>query len=662
MTIPVVPPQHPGQGPIFMPAIANPYQSVWWTSQSVTGVPESVMGWLVAQGFDVNGVSQDLTTTPPTNYYALSKQGLQPWQVLLSLCNSYTVAANQAREANQIRYNDIVTNWVSTIDSSQQQFESQTNVQNAQAGIYLADLNTYMSEIEALIQENRNQLIADAQASNVALGEMNLKLTDLETNALSNSVVIGGLLTDQSGFLNTFLNDFTSKLNELDQDYASHLASVLANISSLNVVLDSHVVAYDSQFATLATNYANHELALKGLLAASLTNTNGYVASINGLLSLLLSDYDSVSTSLNEITGSAGTLVTSHATGYSEILALLESDYLQHVNSATGFLTGLGITELARINEQFASTLSVQIQSLIDNGIHTSAVATDIRARNHRDRDEQIQIHNDRLNRERWENQHRLYEQQVALRARGLEGRDRLHGVRQEVLRYQAAQISGTYALLQEMRNRTMMGRQAILTAQDANNRLAIEVESGLYAKIQEVRLRTIEAADRIYQIRDVFAKWKNGEATQLYEQLQRIQIQDLTGIDRQYAAKQDVARNAASQRDSLLAQLQDALKSCLTGKERYSQILMQNASTLADHKHRAIVERMNTAVQRLEGWRMIAEQNRTLMAYQLDERNKLILGLYSFVQARDDVAPEWKDISATIAGLGDSAGGWITP
>jgi len=127
-------------------------------------------------------------------------------------------------------------------------------------------------------------------------------------------------------------------------------------------------------------------------------------------------------------------------------------------------------------------------------------------------------------------------------------------------------------------------------------------------------------------------------------------------------AARQDVTRSEISQRDQLLQQIQSALGGLLSGKERYATLLMQASSTLSDHRHKAIMERMNTAVQRLDGLKMTHEQNRALMAYQLDERNKLLVGLYSFVERREDAAPEWKDMSSMIAGLGDSGGGWLTP
>lgn len=329
--ISVVPSLDPDQGTIDIPDTVNPYLSVWWTTQTVTGVPENIMGWLVAQGWEITAVATDSTTTPATYTYALTKEGLQPKDVLLSLCNSYTVAINDAKWANEFRYNQVLENWTEMISSSQSHFEEQTNQHNADMGVYLTDLSTHMDEIEALLKETR------------------------------------------------------------------------------------------------------------------------------------------------------------------EGLAL---DYTGHKTTAEEFLTGLGTTEVARINEQFAASLSVQLQKLIDDGLYTSAVAADITARNVRDRDEQLQKHYDALAREKLANEHQLYEQNTQL----------------------------------------------------------------------------------------------------------------------------------------------------------------------ANFKSQIIAATLNTAVTRLQGWKNVAAENQRLLAYQLDERNKLLIGLYSFVERRNDIAPEWKDMASMIAGLGDSAGGWVTP
>jgi hypothetical protein len=197
---------------------------------------------------------------------------------------------------------------------------------------------------------------------------------------------------------------------------------------------------------------------------------------------------------------------------------------------------------------------------------------------------------NDRLNREKFENQHQLYQQQFGMRTRMLDAQTQLFTARQEVLKYQASLIATTYELLQNIRNRILAGKQAILAARDANARLGIEVNS------------------------------------------------------------------------NLLQQLQGALTGVLGGKERFSTLLMQLASTLVDVKHKIIIEKMNTATKRLEGWKSIADENRKLMAYQLDERNKLLLGIYSFVERREDEGPQWADGARIVAALGDAGGGWVSP
>lgn len=661
-SIPSVPEQNPSQSELWLPRVTNPFLDLWFTTQTVTDVPESIMGWLVAQGYEVTGVRQVPGTNPPTNYFSLRRNGMQPLQVLLSLCNNYTIAANEARTANQVRYNQILANWTQMIDSSHVQFDAQTSQQNAQAGVYLADLDQYMNEIDDMISDNQAQIVIDAEEAKQAIDEFDGRLSDLETNAQNSANIIVGMFDQQDTDLQTFINDYTAKLAELDAKFASHLASVLDDISSLGGILDGHVASYNEQFLILANNYSSHAATIDNLLDIVANNVATYVADVNAILNSLESDYFSVENDLSAIKTQAGSLVNQFAVDYQDVLDLLVSDYNFHASATLGYLNGLGATELARINEQFAANLSAQLQQLVSRGLYSSAIASDITARNHRDRDEQIQLLNDRLNREKLDNEHRIYEQQSAMRARTLDGTNQLHSVRQEVLRYQASIVTNTFSLLQEARNRILAGKQAIFAARDANARLGIDVQSQLYARLQDVRQRTADSLDRIYQLRDVFAKWDNSESHRLYEQLQQIEAQYIAAINQKHGAKQDITRGQMSQRDTLLQQLQTALNGLIGGKERYAALLMQNANILADHRQKAIVQKMNVAVQRLEGWKLVADQNRALMAYQLDERNKLLVGLYSFVERRDDIAPEWKEMAQMIAGLGDSGGGWLTP
>ena len=170
-----------------------------------------------------------------------------------------------------------------------------------------------------------------------------------------------------------------------------------------------------------------------------------------------------------------------------------ETNYTSHVTTATNFLDGLGTTDEARIREHFAASLATQTQQLVDNGLYSSGRITDITARNTRDLNEELAKHNDRINREKWENQHKLYEQQV-----------------------------------------------------------------------------------------------------QMSKEL--------------------------------------------------------------------IVNKMNVSMARLTGLDRKEEQDMQLMKYFLDTRNQLLVGLYGFVERRDDLPPSWENLSQIVAALGDSGGGWISP
>lgn len=659
-----VPEVNPNQNFYQLPSIANPFLSAaqWFATQTLSDIPENVMGWLVAQGFEITNVRQDNTTVPPTNYFSVKKEGLLPAGVLLSLCNSYTIEANNARNQNQIRYKEILENMQVMVDSSHTHFDAQVDEQNAQSGVFLSDLDQYMDAIETMITDNQSQVVADAVEAKGALEDMLDRLGDLETNATNNANQIASLFAEQETSLTTFVGNYASKLSEMDQNFASYLSDVLAKTSSLDSTLAGHISSYTAQFNILLNNYESHQADIEARLDAIQPDVDAYTDQINTIIDDLEADYDAISDSMDQFSSQAGSLSSQFSGDYNAVLNLLQSDYESHAPIARNFLTNLGQTELARINEQAASSLSAQMQSLVSRGLYTSIIPADMIARNSRDKDEQIQTLNDRLNREKLDNQHRLYEQQLAVRSRRLDGFDRVHAVRQEVLRYQASLVTNVYALRTEATNRVLAGRQAIFAAKDANSKYGIEVKSNLYAKLQEVRQRTIESLDRVYQLRDVFAKWDTEEANRRYERIQQIEAQFLEGIQRRLAASQDVTKTEMSERHTLLSQLQAALTALMSGKERYAVLLMQNSNTLAEHKHRAIAEMVNTKVQRLEGWKGVAAENMRLMTYQLDERNKLLMAVYAFVERRQDIGPEWNDMAKMIAGLGDSGGGWLTP
>lgn len=590
MATTVVPVLDDGQGPIYQSLKATPYSPSWWTAQTITNIPADSVGWLVAQGWQITGITYDNTTVPPTPYYAMTRQSLQNWIILQGLLEEWTNSWNEAAFANTIRYNDVVLAWGNMLDTSHDYLKVQTSEQNAHVTLYLGNLSTYMDEVDALIDANQAQIVTDSNTAKVALEEANTQLDDFETNLVTSLAQIEVLLTNQQGNLATFLIDFAAELTELDTNYAAHVVIVEPLIESL----DDALVTFKSE--------------------------------ADAILTAILNDFTILDAEINSLLITDDATLGIHVADYNAVLALLEDDYSTHSVTATAFLTNLGVTDTARIAEKFTSVLSTQMQQLVDRGLYSSALATDVTARNTRDHNEEIVALNDRLMREKWENQHRLYGQQVQMRMSTMSGKDRMYGLRQELSRYHAAQIIGLYGLLQSVRDRTLATKQMILNVQQAVSQF------------------TIEMRNRLLEI-------VNG-----------IVAQQAAGIDRQYMAKQDVSRVEMTTRDRIIGILQDATKAIVAGKESYAAALMQLSSTLAEHKHRAIVEKMNEFNVRLSGLQGKHEEDMKLMAYQLDERNKLLIGIYQFVERREDVYPKFDDLSKIVTSLGDSGGGWLTP
>lgn len=213
-----------------------------------------------------------------------------------------------------------------------------------------------------------------------------------------------------------------------------------------------------------------------------------------------------------------GDEVQDRLVAYLNELERLEGFHTTHSGLASGYLTGLGVTELARINESFDNQLEKARQELVNRGLYSSGLFAQYDARIERERNEAIVALNDRLNREKWENQHRLYDQQMA-------------------------------------------------------NRLAY-----------------------------------------------------LNGL------------------------LQHA-----DGTFKHGQWVVDQRRTLA-------VLAMQARLERIRGRMDVRDREEKLMAYQLDTHTNLAVGLFGFVERREDTYPSMESVTKLVAGLGDAGGGWVTP
>lgn len=194
--------------------------------------------------------------------------------------------------------------------------------------------------------------------------------------SLQNWIILQSLLDEYTYQRNVAMTNNTTRYNDV--------------IVAFDGLIDTSHFYWDDQ----ADTHNTHETAFIAIL-------DGYMTIVDGLVS------DSEST-----------------------ITQFDPDYSAHEQTSLAFLVNLGTTELARIIEQFAASLATQLQQLTDRGLYSSALIADITERNIRDRDEQIQLLNDRLMREKLDNEHKLYEQKASMRDRVLAGTSQIITIR----------------------------------------------------------------------------------------------------------------------------------------------------------------------------------------------------------------------------------------
>ena len=147
--------------------------ATWMTQMGAADIPGDSVPWMLAQGWQIQGVDYDTTTTPPTPYYNMSKQGMITWAVLQSLVNTYTNAYNEGRWMNAARYDNIVANWSTQIGQCISQLDNMAADSNAYIGVYLGNLSTLMDAVDAQIAA------ANAAAVNISPLATNLGAAEL---------------------------------------------------------------------------------------------------------------------------------------------------------------------------------------------------------------------------------------------------------------------------------------------------------------------------------------------------------------------------------------------------------------------------------------------------------------------------------------------------
>ncbi len=637
---------------------SSPYAAAWWMYSTITRIPETAVGWLTANGWQVTGTYEEDDVT----YYTMTRQSMNSWAILQTLLNQYTTAYNEGRRNNSIRYNDVIAMWNNAISVSRNQMDAAGNISDGHISLYVAQLDDMLDAVEEEVELAKTAMTTAGMAVTTQLAAYLSKLDTTEQNYTAHLAAVVALMSTLSTNVATYLTDYDAKITELESALAAH-ALTLQNLDTEGVQdLANHIAAYDTELDTLKSEFDTHKIAAEAFVNDAVAQFTDYALDIESTLDTALSDYTALQSDIDGILATAESEFGEHEADVNTLLALLLSDYTTHATAAAGYLTGLGATELSRINEQFNNLQAKLQQELINRGLYSSALITTITTRVERERSEAITQLNDRLNREKLENQHRMYGQQVEMRARTLDGKSRLHGVRQEVLRYQAESLSRLYGQVQELHARTISSKTAVQGMRQTMKEYQLNVEQALYGQLASVRTKTIEATDHIFSVQESIRQWRAGDEHKQFAELAAVNKEALEAIAGLYEANQKTTAALISQRDQLLAQYNAVKGIVLSGKERYSALQLQNGEFLTGTRHKLALMVMQAQLAKAGGRMDVRDREEKMMAYQLDTRNNLLVGLWGFIERREDNYPSMEAITKLVAGLGDSGGGWVTP
>lgn len=304
------------------------------------------------------------------------------------------------------------------------------------------------------------------------------------------------MTTNSNAYVGSYLSSLSGLMDVIDALIATSLGTVVTDAATVS----GQLATFLAKLNDLEANYTAHLAKIETIIAAEQTDLAAYLSAYQTELATLESDYAEFLASIRAIESTSLANMTSHIAAYSTELGNLATDYATHYTAASAYLVDLGATELSRINEQFNNLLAKSRQDLVNRGFYSSALIAQTNARIERERNEAISALNDRLNREKLENEHRLYEQKVGLHDRTLAGLDRIYQI-----------------------------RDALQQWKDANNQK-------LEADLITVRLRVAEGIDRRHAMQQDVERNEAGQRHQLLGELQHAVAEVLDGQQRYVA------------------------------------------------------------------------------------------------------------------------------
>lgn len=350
-------------------------------------------------------------------------------------------------------------------------------------GPYMVD-----DEFAGFLLNMRRLTFSHANATQVVLDAM---VTANNQGRTINQTRYADLITNLTSVLSSHQADIGAFINDSVTGAGGYISLLLSSIDLMQTdhsTFESDVYSYD-------TGDRDQQLSLLKTIwqAAATTLEAEYDTMTAGLdIPALIAE---VEVSIDALDNA----LTQFIADTSGLGATLLADFNSHVTTATAFLTGLGVTELARINERFDNLLASNNQLLANRGFYSSGIVVQTSVQVERERNEAIGELNDRLNREKFENQHKLYEQQYRMRLGAL-----------------------------DVSYRTLQGASEVLNARLAHAQWASRVRHEVATLSINAKLSLLGLREKYYQFLLQSLDWQTNRRTQIYEALFKTRLESI--------------------------------------------------------------------------------------------------------------------------------------
>jgi len=646
---------------LILTDVAAPDVATWFAEEDPVQIPDRTLGWHFAQGWVPDGDPVRDPDHPAAWLHPLKRNSLQNQVVLTKLIEQYTTAHNDGRTANDTRFDNLVAMYNDTLLKTQSHLNRAAARHNEFEVLYLTSLDSVVSVIDFYLNTTRSDASATFDEAAAALNAFSAKLDELGTGYGEYVTDLQAILTKQQADLSTFEANTTTLLTQLTSDFSTHQTA----IGDLEATEDSeaaaHIAAYEIKLAELETTVTTAETDLLALVTDAENAFTGYQTAALAIVTAITGEYASLDSTITGLMTSLDTAVGSHQTTHAGLVALFLSDFTTHAATARALLTGLGTTELARINETFDNLLAANLQKLTDRGFYSSNQITQVTTRNERERTEAIGALNDRLAREKVSHEHALYGEQTEVRQRQVIGEQYTFKLTEMAIEFRAKWGERLYGLAVEAQKIYLGIRNGLHEA--ANH--FIDRESAVRERIAGWRLDTKKAVadgqSRVYQIRDAINRWKTDSEFKQADALRAIRAARLDVFSKTLAASLDVEKFAATARESIVGKLNEYIAQHAAGVARYAEATIRNGQFLAGVRSQTVADAIRTRFEFCNGLEQADATQQKLLGYQLDARNNLAVAMFGFMERRTDSYPDIGAMGQIAMGLGDAgATQWV--